>query len=175
MNDSEKPPPRIEVLPATPEQAPILANLFELYAYDFSEFHDVELGADGRFGYKNLPLYWIEPHRFPFLVRVDSRWAGLVLVKRGSDISGSEAVWDMAEFFLVRGCRRRGAGTQIAHEIWRRFPGPWEVRVLDSNHAARQFWQHAVASFTGKAIPSLRVDKDGKHWHLFSFESQPVP
>ena len=38
----------------------VLANLLELYAHDFSEFHDLELGMDGRFGYSHLPLYWSE-------------------------------------------------------------------------------------------------------------------
>jgi hypothetical protein len=45
---AQKPFAHIEVIPAAPEQAPILANLLELYAHDFSEFHDVVIGADGR-------------------------------------------------------------------------------------------------------------------------------
>ncbi len=40
----------IQVIPATADQAPILANLLELYAHDFSEFHDLDIGEDGRFG-----------------------------------------------------------------------------------------------------------------------------
>lgn len=54
---------KIEVVPAAPQQQPILANLFELYAHDFSEFHDVELGEEGRFGYRDPPLYLREPDR----------------------------------------------------------------------------------------------------------------
>jgi hypothetical protein len=34
---AEKPSAYIEVIPARPEQEPILANLLELYAHDFSE------------------------------------------------------------------------------------------------------------------------------------------
>src|SRR5216684_2740960 len=77
---AEKPSAHIEVIPARPEQESILANLLELYAHDFSEFHDLELGADGRFGYHCLPLYWSEPGRHPFLVWVEGKLAGLVLV-----------------------------------------------------------------------------------------------
>src|SRR5579862_2852405 len=95
----------LEVIPAALQQETILANLLELYAHDFSEFHEIELGEDGRFGYMHLPLYWREPNRHPFLVRVDGKLAGFVLVKQTS-----EAVWDMAEFFIVRGYRRRGIG-----------------------------------------------------------------
>jgi hypothetical protein len=98
----------IEVTPAAPEQEPVLANLLELYGHDFSEFQDLDLGPDGRFGYKGLPLYWSEPDRHRFLVTVAGRLAGLVLVKRGSELWGNEIVWDMAEFFVIRGYRRRG-------------------------------------------------------------------
>jgi len=164
----------IEVTPAAPEQEPILANLLELYGHDFSEFQDLDLGPDGRFGYKGLPLYWSEPDRHPFLVTVASKLAGLVLVKRGSELSGNEIVWDMAEFFVIRGYRRRGIGTCIAHEVWRRFPGLWEVRVMHSNVSAGHFWARAIPSFTGQAIHPVLVDKDGKRWKLFSFESKRV-
>jgi hypothetical protein len=118
----------VEVIPAAREQAPILANLVELYAHDFSEFHAVALGDDGRFGYPSLPLYWSESGRYPFLLRIDGGWGGFVLVKQGSDVTGNRLAWDMAEFFVVRGCRRRSAGTQVAHEIWRRFPGTGSSR-----------------------------------------------
>ncbi len=162
----------IEVISAAPEQAPILANLLELYAHDFSEFQDLELAADGRFGYGQLPLYWREPNRHPFLIRIDGNLAGLVLVKRGSEFSRNETVWDMAEFFIVRGYRRRGVGSETAHQVWRRFPGAWEVRVMDSNHAAHQFWKRAIAAFAGEPIPSVRVERAGKWWRVFSFESK---
>ena len=34
-----------------PDQAPVLANLLELYAHDLSEYFDVPLQPSGRFGY----------------------------------------------------------------------------------------------------------------------------
>src|SRR5579859_7388702 len=94
-----------ETLRATQEEMPVIANLFELYAHDFSEFHSVEPGADGRFGYPDLPLYWSEPGRHPFLIWVGGKLAGFVLVQRISQSSGSNAVWDMAEFFVLRAHR----------------------------------------------------------------------
>jgi predicted acetyltransferase len=172
--DAERSPAHIELIPATPDQQPILANLLELYIHDFSEFHDVEPGPDGRFGYMNLPLYWLEPHRHPFLLRLNGNLAGFALVKEGSEISGNQTVWDMAEFFILRGHRRHGIGTASAHAVWRRFPGQWEVRVLKANLAAHDFWQHAITEFFGKPIRPAPIEKDGRHWHLFSFKSSHV-
>lgn len=164
----------IELVPAAADHEPVLANLLELYAHDFSEFHEIELGVDGRFGYKDLPLYWRDSSRHPFLVTVDAKLAGLVFVKKGSEFSGDETVWDMAEFFVVRRYRRRGIGTYVAHQLWRQVPGRWEVRVLESNHSARLFWAHAISAFTGETILSSRIEKGGKLWHVFAFESKPV-
>jgi predicted acetyltransferase len=164
---------QVELIPATEEQEPILANLLELYIHDFSEFLDMELGADGRFGYRDLGVYWREPDRHPFLVKVDGKLAGLVLVKRGSLISGEERVWDMAEFFVVRGYRRRGTGTEMAHAVWRRFPGRWEVRVMESNETGRRFWERAIRAFTGEAVEPVRIEKGGQWWRVFSFASLP--
>ena len=172
---AEKPSAHIEVIPAGPEQQLILANLLELYAHDFSEFHDIEIGADGRFGYRSLPLYWSEPGRHPFLVWVEGNLAGLVLVKKGSEISGNETVWDMAEFFVLRGYRRRKIGTRIAHEVWKRFPGLWEVRVMESNVSALHFWAHAISALTGEAIHPVCIEREGKRWKLFSFPTSVSP
>src|ERR1700683_5745463 len=83
---AEKLSAHIEVIPAAPEQEPTVANLLELYAHDFSEFHDLEIGADGRFGYPSLPLYWSEPGRYPFLFKMDGTLAGVGFVERGSEV-----------------------------------------------------------------------------------------
>lgn len=155
----------IEVIPALPDQQPVLANLLELYAHDFSEFHPIELGEDGRFGYPSLLLYWTDPDRHPFLVRIDGRLAGLALV------SGRGSSWDMAEFFVIRRYRRRGAGTEIAHQVWRQFPGRWEIRVMAANASAHQFWERAIAAFTGEAIQSVPFERNGTCWRRFTFES----
>lgn len=160
--------PQIELVPASYDQVPLLANLLQLYIYDFSEMLDMDVEADGRFSYPHLPIYWSDPGRHPFLVRVDGKLAGLVLVKTGSEWN----VHDMAEFFILRRHRRRGLGTRIAHEVWRRLTGPWEVRVMEANVPAQYFWTHAISSFTGLPAVPARVEQDGEIWQLFSFESR---
>ena len=46
----------IEVVPATKEQEPVLANLLELYAHDFSELSDLKIGVEGRLVMSGSPL-----------------------------------------------------------------------------------------------------------------------
>ena len=163
---------QIDVLPATLDQQPILANLLELYSHDFSEFVEVKLGADGRFGYPRLHLYWHEVHRHPFLIRADGELAGLVLVQQGSQITGAPEIWDVAEFFILRTYRRHGVGLQAAHSVWQRFTGDWEIRVTARNTGAHDFWQRAISTFTGQPTQSVLKQTASKSQYLFSFKSQ---
>jgi len=165
--------PHVELIAAALHQQSVVANLLELYIHDFSEFHQVEIGEDGKFGYPNLSLYWSEPDRYPFLVRVDGKLAGFVLVKK-STISDRDPAWDMAEFFIVRRYRNRGIGAGAAHEVWKRFPGQWKVRVMQSNVLARHFWQRAISAFTGEATFPVPAEQGGERWQVFSFVSKPV-
>ncbi len=164
-------PPRVEVIEAALEDEPVLANLLELYVHDFSEFLDLEIGEDGRFGYPSLPLYWSEAGHHAFLIRADGKLAGFALVRNVAKASGREALWDMAEFFILRGYRRCGVGTLAAHEVWTRFPGGWEVRVMQRNALALRFWAGSISSFAGRPIEPHHVEKDGEPWDVFSFQS----
>jgi predicted acetyltransferase len=162
---------QVDVVRATADQEPVIANLLELYAHDFSEFFDLKIGVDGRFGYKPLPLYWRDSNRFPFLVRANGDLAGFVLVQKGSAVSGAADIWDMAEFFVLRRYRKQRVGLRVAHSIWQMFPGRWEVRVSEHNSVALSFWNRAVSEFTGDKTESAFTEVAGKRCHLFSFVS----
>jgi predicted acetyltransferase len=162
----------VTIARAAVEQAPVLANLLELYAHDFSEFDALEIDASGRFGYEHLPLYWTEPGRHPFLVNVNDNLAGFVFIRQGSQVTGDASVWDVAEFFILRRYRRSGVGMMAAHDVWSRFRGRWEVRVMERNRPALEFWRRAVSSFTGEAARPVPFEKNGTLWHVFRFESQ---
>lgn len=161
----------VEVVTATAEQSVAVANLFELYAHDFSEFYDVETGEDGRFGFDKLPLYWSDPQRHPFLIRCQGKLAGFVLVKQGSELTGDDCVWDVAEFFVLRRYRRCGVGTEAARQIWRRYPGRWEVRVMEGNKAAHGFWARAIQSVLHQPISPVRIQTADRVWFVFTFDS----
>ena len=162
----------LEVIMASPEHESILSNLLELYIHDFSEFINLQLDETGRFGYRHLSLYWTEPDRHAFLVKVDGYWAGFVLIKRGSEVSGNQGIWDVAEFFIVRGHRKRGIGTRVAHEVWSKYSGRWEVRVRDDNRKAKMFWERAISEYTGEGVNPVFYEKGGAGWCFFSFETK---
>ena len=139
---------RVEIERAAPSQRPVLENLASLYLHDFSEVFRDPPGPDGRFVYERLPLYFREAGRTPFLVRADGRLAGFALVSRGSVISGAADVFDLSEFFVVRGLRRTGVGSTAAAAVFSAFPGAWEVRALERNPGAAAFWAQAISRHT---------------------------
>ncbi len=161
----------VELVAATSAQQIVLSNLLQFYMYDFSEFLPLELAPDGRFEYSQLPLYWLDPLRFPFLAVVDGRWAGFVFVKQIPNSPGEGSLWDMTEFFVMRSYRGRGVGTSLARLAFKRFPGTWQVRVMEANAPARRFWQQAIAAFTGTDVLPQRTWLDEVAWDVFTFDS----
>ena len=163
---------QVEVVKAGLEQKPLLANLLELYAYDFTEFCDFDIGDNGFYGYDCLPLYWTELTRFPYLIYVDKKIAGFVLVQKGSPISHDTTVWDISEFFIMKKYKRHGVDTVAALKVWGQLKGPWEVRVLVGNHIACSFWPQAIKKFTSLTPAKTEAAIKGGDWIIYAFESK---
>lgn len=161
----------IEIAIAREPERAILENLLSLYIHDFSEILGNLPGPDGRFAYDRLPLYFEEEARTPFLIRFGGALAGFALISQGSLVGDSPAVRDMSEFFVVRALRRRGVGAMAAAQLFSRFPGPWEVRVMERNEAACAFWARAISHHTAG---TFRVDRwesaPRGAWRVFRFE-----
>jgi predicted acetyltransferase len=164
----------LKLIKATLEQKPILANLLELYAYDFTEHCDFDIGDNGFYGYPNLSTYWSEPNKHPYLILVDSKIAGLALIQKGSPIDNKLDVWDMAEFFVMKKYKRHGIGTTVALKIWEQFNGPWQIRVLTNNSTANKFWLHAIKTFSPKKLLKTKVSIKNDDWVIYTFESKDI-
>ena len=169
--EKESGSPSIEVLPTTIDQRSVLENLIQFYVYAFTEYVKVPLDPTGRFEYSQLPLYWIDPNRYPFIISIEERLAGFALVKNCSEFSENPAVWDMAEFFVMRGERGRGVGHAAAQQIWQRLSGPWEVRVLPTNCRALRFWRESIARFLKRPVEPVHWKRGEESRDLFWFES----
>lgn len=155
-------------------EKPILANLLELYAYDFTEHCDFDIGDDGFYGYKDLSLYWTDSDKFPYLIYCDGKIAGFVLVQKRSSVSENNEVWDIAEFFIMKKYKRKGLGTKVASKIWSKFPGQWQVRVLVENKIASAFWLKAIRNFISTEPKSCDLMLKGESWRVYCFKSEDI-
>jgi predicted acetyltransferase len=141
-------PPTVEIVLARRRDRTALANMFQLYTHDFSEFWrgqaQGELSDRGLFEpYRPLDLYWREEGRTPLLLKLDGRLIGFALLN-GVAHSGRPVDRNMAEFFIVRKHRRSGAGTAAAQGVFSRYPGQWEAAVIRPNLGALAFWRRAI-------------------------------
>lgn len=151
----------------------VLANLIELYIHDLSEsFPFVQLGPDGRFGYPGLAAYWTEPaKRSAFLIKQDGKVAGFALVTLGSPAAQEPDVYDLAEFFVLRGYRRSGLGRRAAQLLWQQLPGQWAVRCSESNPSALAFWHEAVTTFTNGDVQLSSWSGKTSQFRVFRFSA----
>ncbi|MEH2152303.1 GNAT family N-acetyltransferase [Nostoc sp.] len=136
---------KIEVIKATQEQKLVLCSLMELYQYDLSEIEAKEVDVCGLFGYQYLDYYWIEPERHPFLVKVNEKLAGFVLVNQHTYLHQNSNAMSIAEFFILKKYRNYGIGKQVATHIFNQFPGSWEVRQTALNLGAQAFWGKVIS------------------------------
>ena len=126
-----------ELFEATIHDKPVLRQLLELYAHDFSVYNGAHVDDNGLYGYPYLDNYWADAERHPFLFKVDGHFAGFAFVRAGKP-------HDMAEFFVMRKYRRAGVGMEAARAVFAKFPGEWQVRELTANAGATAFWRTAI-------------------------------
>ncbi len=162
----------IEPVPAGARQT--LANLIELYVHDLSAAFEVDIGADGRFGYDRLDRYFSAPEtHFAYFIRRGGGLAGFALVTRGSPASDDPHVLDVAELFVLRRHRRARVGHEAVHQLFAERPGRWVLRVSEANLGALGFWREVIASYIGSSVtPTLFAGKRHR-FEVYTFDSPP--
>ena len=163
-------PAGFEVVEASGEAyRPVLARLFELYVYDFSEYTGADVHASGSYEVAEDD-YWNDafPHRY--IAMVDGKIAGFALVRRGSPLDDDAEASYVEEFFVLRKYRRRGVGAALARDVFARFPGRWQVAVLRNNLPAQAFWRATIGTISGGAYEERAWDSEAWRGPVLYFE-----
>lgn len=147
----------------------LIRRMMELYLHDFSEFDGTDLDEHGQFGYGDLDYFWFEPTHAAFLVTVDEKLAGFVLVDNEVVLDDSER--SITEFFVLRKYRRQGVGQQVATAVFNQFPAKWEVRVITENVPAQTFWRQVIAGYTDNQFEETVLDNEEWQGPVFSFDN----
>jgi predicted acetyltransferase len=176
VQDPKKPMVRtdaaVTIEAMTRESAPILDNLFELYAYEFSEHMPLRIKASGRFELTPGDAWWTREDHFAYLIKFGAELAGFALVRAGSRVTGAPDVMDVAEFFVLRGLRREGIGRRAAHALFSAFSRAWEIRVRRTNVGALEFWSRTAAAWVRQPVPSSPLRIDGVDWDVLRFATR---
>lgn len=150
----------VELLRAAPEQAEIIRNLYQYYAYESSDWEQEDVEVDGRFYIheEHLARYWQEPRWSAELILVDGYIAGFLLVE-GSELPGLEGSLELADLFVLKKYRRLGVGSAVASQVLGRGADAWLVRFYRQDEAAQAFWR-AVFAELPRSARSIVLDDE---------------
>lgn len=142
----------MEIVRATPEDAPVLERLLQLYLHDFSAFADPgtpfgDVGDDGLFPSDHIDGFWDAPGNEALLFRQHGAIAGFALLTT-TGVATAGVDHAMAEFFVLRKYRRTGVGRCAVTRILPARPGRWEIAVADYNTTALAFWRSVLPGMT---------------------------
>jgi len=152
----------IELIKTDKTQQQIIRQLCELYTYEMTDLADFDINDDGYFGYEGLSSFWKDENKYAYLIYVNKKLAGFVLIQKGSPIDKADTeVWDVVEFFIMRKYRRKGIGEYVAQNLWASIRGPWQIRVWDNNKTAHIFWEKTIAGYIKKSVSPKRITYEG--------------
>jgi predicted acetyltransferase len=156
--------PVTRLVPATPDQRPLIANLVQLYLYDMTESMPFPIGLDGRFEYGFLDRFW----RFPYLIHAGAEIAGFALVVDECPLTSRKGCFFMAEFFVLKAYRGRGVGRGAFKAALKEHPGPWHIATPEANQSALVFWSKCLAPLDPT---TTSIFFEGENWLLNAFNA----
>ena len=157
------------------EDTPSFVRLYRYYWYDFTEFTDEDLNADGSIHDHFAEAYVSKPEHTAYLFRVEQHLAGLAVVRTTDAVDGSGEVNDMEQFFVMRKYRRSGVGEFAARWLFDQYRGRWQVRERHNNLAAHAFWRTIIGRYTGGEFTELASGDSPTGGPVQFFASRPNP
>lgn len=126
----------MQIIP-TSHDCPQIDRLLQTYEKEFSPITGKLPGCDGRYE-----------------LDVDLTQTSNYLCHLGEDTIGfcikgtTDGRHDILEFFIAPEMRSSGCGEKLAHGIFSKYKGAWQVRQIEGADKARAFWRKSIHSFT---------------------------
>ncbi len=162
----------IALVPATPADAPVLDQLSQFSAYDFSEYGGIDVDSSGVFLPAGDDETDAEDPVATFLIRGDGHLAGFAVVTRHDSYLDEGRPYLMSQFFVLRKYRRRGVGEHVARTLFDQFPGRWEVATNPGREPAQTFWRHVIRRYTEGAYREAAQGCERWGGPIWAFESK---
>ena len=157
----------VEVREAGEAERSRIEELLDDYLAELNHHREICVGATSVAEYRYLKDYWSDNNRFPFTLWANSGLVGFALVRRIEE--EQPATFQIAEFFIKPRYRRCGIGRAAVIDIWERFPGRWELQVMNLNDSAVRFWERCISQQAKNWTVEEIVAPDGRR-QFFHFE-----
>ena len=129
----------------------ILQNLFQLYMHDITASLPMDVNEHGLFEYNYLDYYFTEENRHAFLIYIDEKIGGFVLVNDDFmvlDDKNNDKCYNLSEMFVLNAYKKKGYGEKTARQVFDMFKGNWEIRPVPRSEGAKHFWLEVVKKYT---------------------------
>jgi predicted acetyltransferase len=149
----------VELIETGPEHATLIANLYQFYAYESSDWEQEDVEVDGRFYIheEHLARYWEDPQWSANLLLVDGFIAGFLLIE-GSELPGIDAL-ELADLFILKRYRRKGIGRAIATQVLSSGEANWLVRFYDQDEVSQAFWRTVLDNLP-RPVQAIELDDE---------------
>lgn len=149
----------LSIVPITQDNMHILSNLAQSYEAEFSSLTGKHPNEDGVFVLDTLPLF---PH-VGYLLYKDNIPIGFIVADVNSPVK------DVAEFYIAPIFRKNGFGKILAHHVFNKHLGQWQVRQIEGATEAIKFWRKVISSFTNaEFVEEVASDP---HWGVVTKQS----
>ncbi|KAA0945699.1 MULTISPECIES: GNAT family N-acetyltransferase [unclassified Pseudomonas] len=149
----------VELIQTGPEQAQLIRNLYQFYAYESSDWEQEDVEVDGRFYIheEHLARYWQDPQWSANLLLVDGFIAGFLLIEQ-SELPGLNAL-ELADLFILKRYRRQGIGRALATQVLTSGEADWLVRFYDQDEASQAFWRTVLDNLP-RPVQAIELDDE---------------
>jgi predicted acetyltransferase len=149
----------LELVQTGPEQAELIRNLYQFYAYESSDWEQEDVEVDGRFYIheEHLARYWQDPQWSANLLLVNGFIAGFMLIER-SELPGLHAL-ELADLFILKRYRRQGIGRALATQVLSSGDSDWLVRFYDQDEVSQAFWR-TVLDGLPRPVQAIQLDDE---------------
>ncbi|MGN0326479.1 MAG: GNAT family N-acetyltransferase [Lachnospiraceae bacterium] len=168
----------LRIIEAKIEDRDTMRNLLEKYLYEFSQWEKTDVKDDGLYGYEYLDSYFEEENRYPYLIKVDDKLAGLILISDYPEVPDEKTDFCLSEFFIMNKYRRKGYGKEAVFQVLNQHHGKWQLKRHPHNLASVHFWNKIIAEYTNgnyrlvEKYPDKDVDYgDGTPADVFFFDN----
>lgn len=150
---------KFELKTVSVDEKDILNNLMEKYIYEFSQYDLIPFNDRRLYDDPHIDDYFTDETRFPYFIYVDGKLAGFALVSKRAECP-APLDWAVAEFFIAYGYRRKGAGTFIMKELFKRHKGVWQIKYHSKNKGSERFWRKIADEASGGRFETVRGNED---------------
>ncbi|MEN9361827.1 MAG: hypothetical protein RL095_3362 [Verrucomicrobiota bacterium] len=138
----------MDIRPVDTSNLSVYRQLAQAYEAEFSPLTGKYPGEDGVF-LLDTP---IDADHLGWLLYERDRPVGLAALGRRA------GGWEVCEFYILPLCRGRSLGCDFIHQLWRRYPGMWQIKQIAGAELASRFWRRCLTSYPVAFVEDIYED-----------------